>query len=161
MGQENLTELTIDDFEVVTMDDRKKYVTKCTSEKTKNHQGETSETEGTGGKMLATGTPLCPVKLYEKYLSKRPQGIKRLFLHTRDRFNDGDDVWYRKEPIGKDYLAGMMKKFSKTAKLSQMYTNHCIRATCITILNRDSIRKQNNNKHMLDIQDLFLILSFY
>jgi len=45
MGQENLTELTIDDFEVVTMDDRKKYVTKCTSEKTKNHQGETSETE--------------------------------------------------------------------------------------------------------------------
>lgn len=119
--------------------------------------------------MLATGTPLCPVKLYEKYLSKRPQGIKRLFLHTRDRFNDGDDVWYRKEPIGKDYLAGMMKKFSKTAKLSQMYTNHCIRATCITILNhcgfesrhKDSIRKQNNNKHMLDIQDLFLILSFY
>jgi hypothetical protein len=37
-----------DDFEVVTMDDGKKYVTKCTSEKTKNHQGETSETEGTG-----------------------------------------------------------------------------------------------------------------
>jgi hypothetical protein len=86
-------------------------------------------------KQRAQGTPLCPDKSYEKYLSKRPQGIERLFLHTRDGFDDGDDVWCRKEPIGKDYLAGMVKKFSKTTKLSQMYANHCIRATCITILN--------------------------
>ena len=134
-GQENLTELSVDDFEIVCMDDGRKYVSKCTSELTKNHQGDSSESEGTGGKMFSTGTDLCPVASFEKYLSKRPQDYNRLFLHPKDAFSDGDSVWYRKEAMGRDYLGGMMKKYSKTANLSKTYTNHCIRATCITILN--------------------------
>ena len=50
---------------------------------TKNHQGTTNETEGTGGRMYATDSVLCPVKSFEKYLSKRHAGTDRLFLHSK------------------------------------------------------------------------------
>jgi hypothetical protein len=41
------------------------------SEQTKNHQGTTNEDESDGGRMYATGSKMCPVSSFEKYLSKR------------------------------------------------------------------------------------------
>lgn len=49
----------------------KKIVKKETSELSKNHQGITNETEGTGGKNVRHNSKLCPVQSFEKYLSKR------------------------------------------------------------------------------------------
>lgn len=36
--------------------------------------------------------------------------------------------------LGKNILGQMMQRISKDADLSQVYSNHCITATCITLL---------------------------
>ena len=137
-GQENLHPLKVSDFEIKIGADRYKYVQKITSELDKNHQGNSviSDIEGTGGKMYETsGNAMCPVASFAKYLSKRHNDIDRLFLHPKDGFVESESVWYRKEPISTNTMAGFMKRLSHTAELSTEYTNHCIRATTITILN--------------------------
>ena len=137
-GQENLHTLKVSDFEIKIGADRYKYVQKITSELDKNHQGNSviSDIEGTGGKMYETpGNAMCPVASFEKYLSKRHSGTDRLFLHPKDSFVESESVWYRKEPIGANTMAGFMKRLSRTAELSTEYTNHFIPATTITLLN--------------------------
>ena len=87
---------------------------KVRSKLTKNHQGTTNETEGTGGRMYATDSVLCPVKSFEKYLSKRHAGTDRLFLHSKNKFSDN-------EPLGVNTLRKFMKTISKSAGLSKEY----------------------------------------
>ena len=55
----------------------------------------------------------------------------------KDSFNISDECWFQKRPIGKDTLASFMFTLSKKAGLSQIYTNHSIRATGATILGRN------------------------
>jgi hypothetical protein len=144
-GQENLHILS--DFESKIGADRYKYVQKITSELDKNHQGNSviSDIEGTDGKMYETpGNAMCPASSFEKYLSKRHNGIDRLFVHPKDCFVESESAWYRKEPIGANTLAGFMKRISRTAELSTEYTNHCIRATTITLLNDSGFESRHN-----------------
>jgi len=42
-------------------------------------------------------------------------------------------VWFENGCLGVNKLGSMMKELSKAANLSQGYTNHCIRATAITL----------------------------
>jgi hypothetical protein len=44
---------------------------KVKSEQANNHKGTTNEDESDGGRMYATGSIMCPVSSFEKYLSKR------------------------------------------------------------------------------------------
>jgi hypothetical protein len=48
-----------------------------------------------------------------------------------------DDTWYCNEPVGKKKLTVFMSELSKSAALSQIYTNHSIRATGATILSKN------------------------
>ena len=41
---------------------------------------------------------------------------------------------YTGQPLGKNTIAEMMKRISQKAGLANTYTNHCVRATCITRL---------------------------
>ena len=45
-----------------------------------------------------------------------------------------DQIWYDNQVIGKDPLEQSMKTLSKDAGLSQLYTNHCMKATATTTL---------------------------
>lgn len=47
-----------------------------------------------------------------------------------------DSIWYINAALGHNTLGKMMSKISEDAGLSQTYTNHCIRATCITALDQ-------------------------
>lgn len=47
--------------------------------------------------------------------------------------NRGDSTWYANKPVGVSKLSLMMKKIFVGAALSKVYTNHCVRATAITI----------------------------
>lgn len=136
-GQQNLSSLSVSDFVIKTGTDNIKYVQKITSEHDKNHQGNTtnSDIEGTGVKMYATGNDICPVKSFEKYLSKRNKNTDRLFLHPKGNFTEFEYVWYKNEPMGVNTLATFMKKMSTVAELSTVYTNHCIRTTNLTLFN--------------------------
>ncbi|CAG2212237.1 KCTD1_15 [Mytilus edulis] len=100
-GQENLSQLKVDEFKVDSDQKGQMYVRKLTTELTKNHQGTTNETEGSGGMMYATGTDRCPVKSFVKYLKKHNNASNRLFLHPKNSFNEQDDMWFRTSPLDK------------------------------------------------------------
>jgi hypothetical protein len=57
----------------------------------------------------------------------------RLWQFPTDSFNISDECWFQKKPIGKDTLVSFMFTLSKQTGLSQIYTNHSIRATGATI----------------------------
>lgn len=87
-------------------------------------------------RMYATDTELCPVGSFKMYLAKRNLECSALFQTPRNTFDTEDPVWYEKRPLGKNRLGTMMAEFSRQAKLSKSYTNHCIRATAITALDQ-------------------------
>jgi hypothetical protein len=58
-----------------------------------------------------------------------------------------DAVWYEARPLGINSLAKMMKTISEEARLSKIYTNHCVRATAITLWSNAGI----SNRHIMAI----------
>ena len=79
----------------------------------------------------------CPVEAIKLYLSKIPPNVKVLFPLPKRKWNFQDRYWYsEKQVLGKNKLGTMMSRpiISLEAKLSTAYTNHCVRATCVTQL---------------------------
>ncbi|XP_071122342.1 uncharacterized protein KIAA1958-like [Mytilus edulis] len=135
-GQENLRDLKVSDFDILTDDSGKRYVSKVTSELTKNHQGaQTEEFEPEGGRMYETKTAMCPLASFVRYLEKRNPNCSALLQRPKDEFDENGNSWFQNKPLGKNTLGDMMTSISKAASLSKVYSNHCIRATCITLLN--------------------------
>jgi len=125
-------------------DEGKEYNRRTSSEVTKNHQGVDDEDyEPEGGRMYATVTPRCPVTSFKKYLEKRNQNNTALWQRPRNSFDENDSTWFEKQPIGKNTLGCMMSNISKAAKLSKIYTNHCVRATCITVLSESGFEARH------------------
>lgn len=75
----------------------------------------------------------CPVFATKLYLSKLPDGNDTLF--PKPCLSFGNESYYRKLVLGKNTLNEMMKTISIHAKLSEHYTNHCIRCTVVSELN--------------------------
>lgn len=80
-------------------------------------------------------SPYCPVTSFEKYLCKLHPNLDRLWQYPKDSFIE-EEGWFTKKPIGKDTLSSFMTSLSKKCNLSQIYTNHSIRATGATILSQ-------------------------
>ena len=93
--------------------------------------------------MYATGSMMCPVSSFEKYFSKRNSKSSALFQHPKSSFCDDDNEWYENKPIGKNMLGSLMAYLSTQAKLSDVYTNNCIRGTTITELNREGFNDRD------------------
>ena len=109
-------------------------MSKVRDELTKNHR-EDAEAEG-GGVMYATGGVWCPVASFEKYLQHLNPKSEFLFQRPKKKVSSGPVVWYDNMVVGECSLGDMMKRISKEANLSRIYTNHSIRATAVTILNK-------------------------
>ena len=73
---------------------------------------------------------------YELYISKLHPDLERLWQRPLSIFSEKDDVWYAKVPMGQKTLAVFMSELSKSCQLSQIYTNHSIRATGATVLSK-------------------------
>lgn len=69
-------------------------------------------------------------------MSKRHSQCENLFQRPKDSFNEDDETWYEKRPLGKNKLRNMMSDLSRAAALSKNYANYCIRATAISALGR-------------------------
>ncbi|XP_021338996.1 uncharacterized protein LOC110440331 [Mizuhopecten yessoensis] len=136
-GCENMEKMTKSTLKVKT--DPKtnlKFVTKDVNKLTKIHRDD--KELYTGHMPEEPGSPYCPVKSFEKYLSKSNPKNDRLWQFPLDSYCDEDYVWYANRPIGKDTLSKCMSNMSQKCKLSQQYTNHCIRATAATILTQSN-----------------------
>lgn len=74
-----------------------------------------------------------------KFLAQRP----------KRNSNDSDAVWYDNSSVGHNTLGNVMKTISMKAELSTLYTNNCIRATCITSLDQRGIEA----RHILSVSE--------
>ncbi|KAM6094105.1 activating transcription factor 7-interacting protein 1 isoform 2-T4 [Chlamydotis macqueenii] len=101
-------------------------------------KGKNGEDPHKMGKMYdIPGDPNCPVFSLELYLSKLPPEPPAFYLHplklTSEQMQE-QPVWYKREPMGVNYLGTMMPRISVAARLSQRYTNHSLRTTTIQLL---------------------------
>ena len=136
-GLENIRQLTKDSFIVKKDSDGVEYVMQQSDELRKNSRGSRDDPQQDGGVMYATGEKNCPVKSFKLYLSKLNPTIDALFQRPKNvlkAFDPAMDVWYERAVIGVKMLENFMKDISVDARLSTIYTNHSIRATCITNL---------------------------
>ena len=75
------------------------------------------------------------MKAFKLYLSKLNETVDILWQRPKTKLHNLDGHWFDAAPIGRDPLNSTMKEISKSAKLSMIYTNHCIRASVVTNLN--------------------------
>ena len=114
-------------------------------ELTKNHREHGVQAEE-GGMMIANDSPFCPVSSFEKYLSVL-NGMNE-FLFQRPKSSGKGEVWYDNMVVGENTLGKKIRKvISQQAELSTTYTNHSIRATTITILDRSGFEA----RHMMSV----------
>ena len=116
---------------------------------TKHHQGGLNDEEDdSDGKMFeVAGSPRCPVKTVENYISHLNPEMEILFQRPRSvsgKFNpDVESVWYCNSPLGKSYLSSMMRNMSTNANIVPPLTNHCVRATSVTILSEANVETRH------------------
>lgn len=84
--------------------------------------------------MYETGGPFCPVASFEKYIEHSNPNNEFLFLRPKKKTDN--EIWYDNMVVGERMLGNKMKEISTEAELSHIYTNHSIRATSITLLDK-------------------------
>ncbi len=146
-GRDEHYKLLYGDFEVQsTADGTLKYVD-FSERDTKTRTGEFSDTHAFKPKKWSTphNTEHCPVRIFEKYLSKRPPQ-----MNTRDspfylainchpaRLND---PWYKWQRMGKNELGQIMKTLAKSGELKGKKTNPSARKTMIATLAKHKSQK--------------------
>ncbi len=91
-----------------------------------------------------TDSQMYPVQQFELYLSKLSPNCNDLWQKPRRvRALLFEDVWYEPRRVGHSQLEKFMSKLSTSLALSQHYTNHCIRATGMTILNEEGFEARH------------------
>ena len=80
----------------------------------------------------------CPVKFFKVYVAKRPEELRsdpdsRFYLRPLPTPTE-NDVWYSRQPLGKNKLGIIMKTMVLTAELYGRKVNHSTRKTFATTL---------------------------
>ena len=65
------------------------------------------------------------------------------YLFQRPKSSGEGEIWYDNMAVGENTLGKKMKVISHQAELSTIYTNHSIRATTITILDRSGFEARH------------------
>ncbi|KAH3692191.1 hypothetical protein DPMN_191547 [Dreissena polymorpha] len=98
--------------------------------KQKNHLGGASSTNLMSEKRIcATCECVCPVKILKLFVEKQSPNATMLF----NQF-DNNAILHTESSKG-SHVSQCMKNISTSAKLSQSYTGHCLRATEIRAMN--------------------------
>jgi hypothetical protein len=139
-GREGLRSLTKSSFAIKTDATGKRFVCQAYHEKEKNHPGISNrETEKNAAMYEQPQDPTtCPVATYEFYLTKLNPQCDSLFQRPKKNYTESG-IWYDNVPLGHNKLGDIMKDISKQANLSQIYTNHCVRATTSTALHQAGV----------------------
>jgi len=150
-GREGQRQLKPSSFKFEVDPSGRKFVTMTHDELTKNHPGGVGDVSSTEkyARMYETEDVNDGYKALELYISKLNPKCDSLFQYPRRNWSvdDSDNVWYEARPLGVNKLDGMMKAISEEAQLSKLYTNHCVRATAITLWSNAGIP----NRHIMAI----------
>ena len=108
---------------------------------TKNQQGGLADVEDESDAKIFSvpGSERCPVKTLKNYLGHLNPASDALFQRPRDgqskKFNPATDkIWFCSASLGTTMLDNMMREMSKRAGIEPHLTNHCLRATSVTVL---------------------------
>ena len=108
---------------------------------TKNHQGGLADAEDESDAKIFSvpGSERFPVKTLKNYLSHLNPTSDALFQRSRDgqrkKFNPADDkICLCSVPLGITTLDNVMKEMLKREGIEPQLTNHCLRATSVTVL---------------------------
>ena len=144
-GCENLRQQTKQTFSIAVDSTQRKYVYQAVDELDKNHRGSDNQQDSvTVARMYEQpGNLLCPVRCFELYLSKLNPGLNSLWQRPKQMAMEDENIWYDKVPVGKNTLGLFIKKLSKSAELSKEYTNHCIRATAVIVLDKNNFEERH------------------
>ncbi|XP_071486885.1 uncharacterized protein [Diadema antillarum] len=130
-GRENLRFMTAEDFSLKTDEDGLRYITKC-DQLTKNNREDQNESSNMGVMYEVPGCERC---LFLKYKSKLNPMCSCFWQKPKQKMpENGNDPWYCNAPLGVNTLGNKTKDISIKSGCSKIYTNHCLRATCITTL---------------------------
>lgn len=143
-GRENVRNLRKDFFKLKRDEAGQEFFEMSYNELTKNHR-DIHESAEPRGRIYETGQQNCPVNSIKKYLSKLEPSCDSLYTKAvkRKGFDPLSTTWYTKCPLGHNKIGDFMKTISKRLNLSQVYTNHCIRATCVNILAENGVEARN------------------
>ncbi|XP_048236651.1 zinc finger MYM-type protein 3-like isoform X1 [Haliotis rufescens] len=143
MGAENQHNLTRSSFNIEVDESGCEFITSAHSEVTKRHSGYLQDLNQQNTRIYATGTSSCPVASFKVYLSKLHPENTALFQRPRKHVNRSPDPhWYTAQALGHNNLSNMMKSISQRARLSKTYTNHCVRATTISLLSHAGVENR-------------------
>ena len=92
---------------------------------------------------------MCPVKTFMRYKKHRNPQCQSFFQCPKKVLRDNSGIWYDKMPLGHNTLGNMMFKISEKAGLSTRYTNHSLRATAVSILDK----AQFASRHIMAVTD--------
>ena len=135
-GGVNLRDMKKSDFQILTDSAGLRYVS-VVDKQTKNHHDDDDDLCQQDRMYQLPGNPKCPVLSFEKYTAKLSSEVDCFWQKPAIKTVTEETVcWYEKVPVGKNTLATKMKTLSVEANLSAIYTNHCLRATCITAKRR-------------------------
>ncbi|XP_072176075.1 LOW QUALITY PROTEIN: zinc finger MYM-type protein 2-like [Diadema setosum] len=138
-GRENLRNFSKTDFDIATDSTNERYVYLASDKLTKNHRGESlDDSRSQQGRMYETHKPDCPVEAFQVYVSHLNPGNDDFFQRPKVNAESDEQVWYCNAPVGKNTLGDKMRKISLEAQTSKIYTNHCLRATSIHVLDASS-----------------------
>ena len=141
-GRENVRLFKASDFSVCVDEGGMRYVQKR-DHLTKNHRE--NDDERTGGFMYEiSNSDRCPLKTFNKYVSKLNPACPWFWQKPKptEPKNDGDP-WFYNSPVGINTLSNKMKIISTGANCSRIYTNHCLRATCVTTLDQSGFESRD------------------
>ena len=73
-------------------------------------------------------------------LEKVHPDVDRIFQRARTGpVKETDKTWFTRQALGHNLLGSMIERISERAGLSKKYTNHCVRATAVTILKENGV----------------------
>ena len=96
-------------------------------------------------KMYATGGSRCPVSIFKEYLARRPPEMAAADspFYLASIVKPSSDIWFKKQPLGKNSLGSFMKSMSEAAGLTGRHTNHSVRRTMISTLRKENVEPLN------------------
>lgn len=114
--------------------------------------------------MFQTGGERCPVALFRKYLSRRPQTLQRsgpFYLSVKSNRRANDEIWYKVQPMGVNKINSMMKDIIAGTSLEtseKRFSNHSARKTVVNQmkkanLERSAIAKVTGHRNIQSLND--------
>ena len=94
--------------------------------------------------LFKTALSLDGVTAFRLYKSKLNPDSNHLWQKSRrGLLHYTDEIWYEKNRVGHDPLERFMPFLSDKAMLSKRYTNHSVRATCISTLDEAGVEARH------------------